>query len=275
MKKPLRIKSLLFGLAGLMALAACSMERDEMANGHAKLNVLMVDAPGDYEEVWVEVLSVAVLPEGKEGANESAWITMDYGAGENNIELLSLVGEKQAWLGSKELPAGKISQVRVILGENNYLVKGGEEIPLTTPSAQQSGLKLQVNRELLAGTQYDLILDFNVAQSIVSAGNSGKHILKPVIKVVAEAAASIKGKIMNPDADPLIYGILEQDTVSTFTDENGNFQLRGLTTGEYAVHIYPEDPFSPEFLEGISTVEGEVTDLGDIELPLDQDIPAE
>ncbi len=42
---------------------------------------------------------------------------------------------------------------------------------MKTPSAQQSGLKLNVHEEFLQGVAYEYIIDFDAARSIVKTGN--------------------------------------------------------------------------------------------------------
>ena len=59
---------------------------------------------------------------------------------------------------------------------------GTESFDLTTPSAQQSGLKLNILATFLQGVAYEYIIDFDAARSIVTTGN-GKFILKPTLKV--------------------------------------------------------------------------------------------
>jgi hypothetical protein len=52
---------------------------------------------------------------------------------------------------------------------------------LETPSAEQSGLKIKIDKNL-GFTTDSLTLDFDADKSILETGN-GKFILKPVIKV--------------------------------------------------------------------------------------------
>ncbi len=262
------LKNWILGLGGLIVAASCNPESmEDQMDGNATLNVSMVDAPADYDEVWIEVLGVEVLTGDDKEEDGSAWISIGNEAEDNHVNLLSLVGGNSAFIGSKEIPAGEITQIRLLLGEDNYLVKDGEEIALTTPSAQQSGLKLQVHEELLAGIQYDLVIDFDAAQSIVKAGNSGKYILKPVLRVVAEESASIEGSVLPVEAEPTVYGIINDDTVSTFTNENGAFALRGLMEGEYTLIIEPMDTtYLADTLFNVPAVQGEVTVLDPIQL---------
>jgi hypothetical protein len=198
---------------------------------------------------------------GENEANESAWSTIDQPTESQKINLLSLVGNNEAFLGATEVPAGEISQIRMVLGSDNYFVVDGQRTELRTPSAQQSGLKIKVDKKLEAGLEYDLVLDFDAGKSIVQAGNSGQYNLKPVLRVVAEGSAGIQGIITPLDANPRIMGIVGNDTVSTFTDENGYFKLRGLKSGNYIVVIDPKLPYQRAIFSPVQTTSGETTTM--------------
>ena len=73
-----------------------------------------------------------------------------------------------------------ISQIRLLLGNNNTIVDDGETYDLETPSAQTSGLKIQVHAELQPNNSYKVVLDFDSEESIIKTGNN-KYKLKPVI----------------------------------------------------------------------------------------------
>ena len=95
-----------------------------------------------------------------------------------------------------------LKQFRLVLSDNNTLLLENETTPihLDTPSAQQSGLKLKLDTALEPGFSYTFILDWDVHKSIVKAGNSGKYILKPVIRVNTEVnSGSISGKVIGED----------------------------------------------------------------------------
>src|SRR4029078_5808698 len=90
---------------------------------------------------------------------------------------------------------------------------------------------------------YKLLLDFDVARSIVKTGNS-RYILKPVIRTVLQAVGgSIRGWVL-PDSVQtavLVIGGSGPDTVSTFTDSNGGYFVRGLNAGSYTLRFLPSD----------------------------------
>jgi hypothetical protein len=57
---------------------------------------------------------------------------------------------------------------------------------LETPSAQQSGLKINIHLDVNAGILYQMWPDFDAGHSITKAGNN-KYMLKPVIRATLQA----------------------------------------------------------------------------------------
>src|SRR6185295_739784 len=91
------------------------------------------------------------------------------------LDLLDLTNGVMEELGTMPLAAGHYSQVRLVLtsntGNGNSALAnavqptGGDLIPLDTPSAQQSGLKLQAHFDVAAGQTADIVLDFDACKS--------------------------------------------------------------------------------------------------------------
>jgi hypothetical protein len=265
------LKTAMLGLLALIFATSCDMEKKSemtMKAGHAKVNFYLIDAPANYDEVWIEVLGVEVLMKGNNEDNGSAWINLPYESQDKKINLLSLTGGASEHLGELEIPAGEISQIRLILGEDNYLMQGGNRLDLKTPSAQQSGLKLKVDKPLNEGISYDLVIDFDASRSIVKAGNSGQYILKPVLRVIAEESATIEGTVLPLEAGPVaVSALIEEDSVGTFADENGKFVIRGLKAGDYTLIFTPNEGYQEKTLdETITTQLGQVKNIGLVEL---------
>src|SRR5262249_49092076 len=114
-------------------------------------------------------------------------------------------------LGSASIPSGHYQQLRFVLdtsnADNTSVVINGTTYPLTIPSATTggfggststdsgdgagtSGIKVNVGLDAQAGQSYSYIIDFNAAESIVSAGASGKWLMKPVLVATAQASSS-------------------------------------------------------------------------------------
>lgn len=232
-----KITSLLLAAVAFTAFVSCS-DDEEQAEETARVTVRMTDAPGDYTAVLVDVKDVMVKAEATENEDEG-WVSL------GNIQagvydLLQLTGGNTQLLADAEIPAGFYSQMRLVLGNNNTVVYQGETQPLSTPSAQQSGLKLQLNQELEAGKDYAFLLDFDVDQSIVSAGSAGGFILKPVIRMSASADTGIiTGTVHPTNIQSVVKATNATTTISAYTDAEGNFTLHGVPDGTYQVTVTP------------------------------------
>jgi len=174
-------------------------------DGTAKFNLRLTDAPAaNYDSVFIDIQSVEIHFE-TEGEGE--WMTIE-GINTGIYDLLQLNNGLDTLLASTDLPAGTISQIRLVLGENNSVIINDEEFTLTTPSAQTSGLKLNVHAQLEAGLTYDMWIDFDAARSIVATG-SGKYNLKPVIRTYTEATSgAIKGVVSPAEAKPYVFIVI-------------------------------------------------------------------
>jgi hypothetical protein len=161
------------------------------------VSVSMTDAPAcGFEVVNVTVSKVRIHQSDTASDNSPGWtdITLDP---PQPINLLDLNNGALASLGETPLTAGHYTQLRLVLDKNNgnppsanWIVLEGQNpqnpsnrIPLDTPSAIQSGIKLIHQFTVNSAQRVDLLLDFDACKSIVLTG-SGTYKLKPVIQVV-------------------------------------------------------------------------------------------
>jgi len=251
-----------------VGFVSCSDDDSSESNTDetARVSIELTDAPGDYEAVFIDVEDVVVKYNGEE---DEVFID-DVDAGIYN--LLELTGGVSVVLVDEELPTGSISQIRLVLGDDNTVVVDGETIPLQTPSAQQSGLKIQVNETLEGGIFYEFMLDFNVEESIVEQGNGG-YLLKPVIRAttVAETGA-ISGSVIPVTDTPVLVTTTtgEGEEISAYTDAQGKFVLQGILEGNYDLKFEadPDLNFPPVIIDNVIVEVGEITTVGEINLEL-------
>jgi uncharacterized protein DUF4382 len=264
------IKKYLLGLMAIVSIAAlaisCNEDSDDTA-GTSKVTVRMTDAPGDYDEVNVEVLDVMIKNNSDTG--ESGWVSVgNVNAGIYN--LLDLTGGINVLLADNTVPSGHLGQIRLLLGDENTVVKDGVTYPLNTPSAQQSGLKLQINQTLQAGATYNFLLDFDVEHSVVvEAGGSGNYNLHPVIRVTTESTSgSISGSISPIEVQTLVSVDVNGTAVTAYTNEQGAFQLNGIPSGTYTVTFTPDvaSGLAVLVVDNVVVVNGEVTNMGSLVL---------
>lgn len=268
--------SLLLTITIALALGFTACDSTGSDGGAGTMEIMMTDAPANYDSVNVTINKVRVnkdedaetdSTESDGEAEEEGWVTiMDQ---QMKINLLELTNGNRITLGSEQLEAGTYSQIRLILGDDNTVTVDGQTHPLQTPSAQQSGLKLNVDAEVEDGATYTLLIDFDVARSIVEKGNGG-YLLKPVLRAVDLAeTGSITGNVLPTDFNTNVLAVLEDDTVtSTITADNGDFEIIGLAPHSNYEVIF--DPDSNQYADSTQTdievIAGEETDLGTIEL---------
>lgn len=265
-------KQLKLTFLSLLALTLfnCSEDNNDtpQAEGKSFISVKLVDDPGDFDNVFVEVVDVMVkVNDNSEG--EEGWISLDP-INTGVYDLLELTGGVNVLLADDfQIPSGTLNQIRLVLGEDNSVVIDGETHPLNTPSAQQSGLKIQVNQTLEPGFTYDYVLDFDVDESIVIAGNSGNINLKPVIRATAEVSSGkIEGVVTPFDFQVQAAVTTPDGDITAYVDENGAFVLNGVPAGVYTVTITPdpESGYAVAMVENVEVVNGQITNIGTIEL---------
>jgi hypothetical protein len=256
-----------------------SCNNDDVSNT-AKVQLKLIDLPGDYLEVNVNIVDVQY----NNSEDEQGWRSFESFEGEQIVDLTELVGGVNLVLSNEIIQAGTLKQIRLVLGDGNTIMVDGEEglLPLETPSAQQSGLKLNLNTELEAGFSYTFILDWDVQKSIVKTGYN-KYILKPVIRVEAEAkTGKLEGIVIGDkindtveSAVPLegvLVKLFEADALegdeayaTTTTTAEGYFIFEGLPTIDYKVEIEQEGYATYES-EDIDVTVNVTANLGTIEL---------
>lgn len=233
------------------AIVACGGGGGSAGEAQGSMRFAITDAPAcGYDHVWVTVEKVRVHTSATAGDADSGWSELAVSPA-RRIDLLTLTNGVLEELGSTPLAPGRYSQVRLVLASNSegatpanaVQPTGGGVIPLDTPSAQQSGLKMKANVEVPAGQTVDLVLDFDACRSVVKAGNSGKYHLKPVVSVVPRTVTAITGSVATamPPASTVISVQQNGTTVrSTSPTPSGSFNVPFLQPGTYDVVITSE-----------------------------------
>lgn len=248
---------LMFTFAAIaMSFNACS--DDNSTSGSYAYKVRLTDAPGPFSEVNVDIQAVEVI-----GSNGDA-VTLNTEAGIYN--LLDFTNGVDTLIATSTLTDSRVEQIRLILGPNNTVVLDGVTYPLSTPSAEQSGLKLQIHQDLVADIDNSIILDFDANASIIQTGN-GTYKLKPVLRpVVAAISGNIRGSI-SPIGTLAMVTVTSADNLLVYTsnvDAEGNFQVGGLPAGTYTVTITPVLPLLPVVQTDVVVVVGASTNIGTI-----------
>ena len=216
-------------------------------SGTGVMRLSLTDAPAcGYDEVNITIEKVRVNQSSDASEGDGGWSEVVLNPAKR-VDLLTLTNGILEELGETSLPAGKYTQMRLVLAANggaapfanSVIPTGGVETPLTTPSGQQSGLKLNVNMDVAAGELADFVIDFDACKSVVRRGNSGQYNLKPVISVIprlSDAGLRVVGYVDTAIANGSTTVSVQQGGVpikATVPDASGTFVLYPVPVGTY------------------------------------------
>lgn len=266
---PMKLLKQMTLIFALLLVFSCNDSESSSSTDSATMSVKLVDDPGDYQNVYVEIIDVMVKYDGTSEDDDNGWESIGI-INPGVYDLLELTGGVSLDLvNNVDIETGFIKQIRLVLGDDNSVVLDGEteSRPLNTPSAQQSGLKVMINQDISAGYNYDFILDFDVDESIVVAGNSGNINLKPVLRAsLAVNSGTISGSIVPVGIAAEVTVANEMFSTTTYVNESGDFQVLGLPAGIYTVTVVPDAALALDtvVLENVEVNAGEITSLNPV-----------
>lgn len=262
-------------LALATLLSACGGGgADDGSAGTGMLKLALTDAPAcGYDRVDVTVEKVRVHRTATAADTDAGWSEVVLSP-PRRVDLLTLTNGVLLELGQTPLPAGKYTQLRLVLATNDAATPlanavtptGARETALSTPSASQSGLKLNVDIDIAADKVADFVLDFDACKSIVKLGASGRYNLKPVIGVLprlSDAGMRVVGYVSPMlDRSTTIVSAQQNGIVvkATPPDATGRFTLFPLPSGTYDVVVGAVGRV-PATVTGVPVVDSAITTL--------------
>ena len=269
MKKLLLIPLAALTLIWAGSMTGCSDSTEPETGGPGYIRVAMIDAPGDYDQVNVEVIRIEVHrgdDNDEETDDGAGWHTIDVDT--TYVDLLTLTDGNSAVLADSTLPSGYYTQIRLILGEGNNVVVDSVTHDLEVPSSENTGLKLNHPFTIDAGAMYEVTLDFDADRSVHMTGNE-KYKMKPVIRVIVnQTSGSLIGIVEPVEARALVWTTTGEDTVTAYADTlSGEFRFGMLPAGDYDLNFTATaGTYRDSVVFDIPVTAGETTDIGTMTL---------
>jgi len=217
----------------MVFLSSCYGD-DERENG--LVNIFLVDAPGDFDEVFVEVLGVEVIPATGEP------IFFEYIPANKMVNVANLVGEVALLVGRGRIPIGVMSQMTLVLGDELYIQRAGERDNMAFASPDNRRISFDTEFEIVGGVSYDLYIDIDLARSVTRIG--GVYVFNPVARNFSNMGRGVlTGTVNPPAARPFIFAFSDTDTLTTLPNAEGRYFFRGMNRGNYRIWIQPRAPY--------------------------------
>jgi hypothetical protein len=252
------------------AVAGCGDDEAPAPEPMGHLAILLTDAPFPFDMVdstVVTIDSVSVHLDSEWWG--SGFLTVDRTPRLGN--LLDLRGGVTDTLGSVDLPAGRIGQVRLYVSSPRIFLSDGRSFDLEVPSGSQSGIKVFPDPpiEVVGDLTTELLLDFDVSQSFQAIPSSPRHVSEiegfhflPVLHVQnLSEVGSLSGTVYDdrgtpgevgddlPLGDASVAAFLDEvEVTATVTRDDGYFRVMGLLPGMYTL-VASATGFQPDSLD--------------------------
>jgi hypothetical protein len=242
----------------LLALAAgCS--DDKGGSGTGTLSLQLTDAPYPYDmiaEAVVTIDRVEVRMDADDPEKTAMYLLDDK---VRTLDLLTLQNGATEMMAFKEVPVGRVGQIRLHVVDAHVTLTDGRTFDLQIPSGSSSGLKIFPEPDILVvgDLTTELLLDFDVAESFKSIPASPNRVedidhfqFRPTLHVAnLSETGTISGYVLDDGGSELD---LSDDTAiadatvqveaagtlrSTSTDSEGFYRIMGLRPGEWTVTI--------------------------------------
>jgi len=256
---------LLLFLAFVFSISFWSCEPADQ-NPTSLLNVILIDAPAQWDSVFVQVEGVDIEMQVQGRESETQTFFLPYSLGDKVIEVSALIAGEGLLLGRDELPVGKIISATFRIGTSHSLFLDGDRYVLPLANAGLTEIPLDLELDLEQGIAYDLILDFDLEKSIRVLSESPLSMeLDPVLTAVsAIGTGELKGSISPTTLRPALYAITSGDSVNTHINSSGSFLFR-LPAGIYTVYVDPKDErYQAGTIQNVEVIAGKSTDLSRI-----------
>lgn len=239
----------------IIALGFTSCKKEE-AKGNT-FKVRMTDSPGDFVQLNIQITGVDAYMTNK------GWVNLS--SQTQSVNVLTLTnGNEIVLANATSVDAGVYTKLRIRFASQAsiMLVGGGSTLALNWTGGTQE-VEIDINQNISADAGANLLLDFNVAQSVTELG--GIFSLNPMITVIQDEETGIQGTL-NGAANAMVQVSNGNNTYSTYVNAQGKFMLRGLTPGNYTIAVMESGSDQTQQVGNATVNKGEITQVGTLDV---------
>lgn len=261
-----------FLLIFLMCFLSCS---DDGERSNSLVNVFIIGAPGEFNDIFLEILGVEIKTLGSRGTDNTESVFFPNTLVDKRVNVATLTANAQFLVGRGELATNPITEIKLMLGGDNFVTVGNNRIPIQINNESAANPTFQVNFSLVGGISHDIFLDFDPFRSfIITPGLEPRVELNPFIRpFMSLEKGRASGTISPPNQRVGIFTFDENGQWVSSTGSqapSGNFAVRGLQENKWhRILILPfNESYLPDTLDSVKVNIREITQLGTINLRL-------
>lgn len=275
MKKTIRFTALAL-LSATIIIYSC--QKENAGNNNPAINVnkphsvsiyLTDDQTPVFDSVFIDLQKLEVKIDDDSLGNDG-WVNLSIHPGVYNI--LRFRNGLDTLFATGTLPNARVQKVRLTLGTQNSVMKGGQSFPLrVNDNDRQVVANLEGgNFEIIPPNQVLFSIDFDASHSIQvdnsGSGNNNGYRLKSHIKIFSHGnSGSIEGKVLPAAADALVMAINGTDTTMAVPDDDdGEFKIVGLNAGAYKIFIDGRNSYNDTTINNVIVRNREDTHLSTV-----------
>lgn len=272
-----KIARLVFILS-LLCVIVYSCQKDISGNSNPDINkphgvtIFLTDHQTPvFDSVFIDLRKMEVKLEDDDLPN-GGWVSLNIRVGVYNI--LRFRNGLDTLFASGTLPNARIRKIRLTLGTQNSVMKGGQSFPLRVKDEDREVVAevQSSNFEITNSGQVLFWIDFDASRSIQvdnsGPGNGNGYRLKSSIKIFTKSnSGEIEGSVLPRAADALVMAIIGTDTTMAVPDDDdGEFKIVGLNAGTYRVFIDGNNNYNDTTINNVIVRNREDTHLSTITL---------
>lgn len=236
-------KAISIAIAGcLLLLISCT--EDNYIENSARLRISLTESSSmPLSEANLQITSIEVMLTDSTGQSQDEWIPLEYVGGTYN--LLKYLKGTTKQIADQYFSAGTITQIRIKLAstldivDKYSLLSDQQQLAVDLAQEYQDGVVVAANIRLTPNVVTNILLDFNLAQSIYK-NNASTFVFVPYVRAYTELdGGKLKGTISPVEAVPMVQIGYLTDTLSTFAASDGSFYFQGLRAGLWKIHVIP------------------------------------
>ncbi len=254
----MKTKNLFLAFASLLivfALSFSSCTKTGVKTGNA-VQVYLTDAPGDFEAVNLDIQKVEVKfdDDDKHSSDDrfgdddddkddhtkkkddyGEWVDLAYTPAV--VDVLKLRNGVEKMLADGNVK-GTVRKIRITLGTNNTVVKGGVSYPINIINETNNFLYIKLkdeHRERSADNSMKVWVDFDIATSISEL--NGKFYLRPTLRPFCNSNFSeAEGQVLPEGIKAaVVFSNGSAFSAAAIPEKDGKFKIRGLKEGTYTI----------------------------------------